>query len=670
MSAKTSTWWRKPNAMAFEHRAVHVGAAVAEVHAGEHAAQVGVVQRALLAEEVGQAQYFGRAAGPPPPSSRSVEGGAADEGLEPADQAAAGGHAAVGQPVAGYGMGVEVQPFVDDRGVAGDQDVARATEFDERVAGLVDARREGGEHVVGAADHQAVPALSPVASAAAALSLADQGARTVNGWQRRGIESPAACSTVSAVSPSMVNRPDSSAQFCSTCDGGAQRAQHPVVGAEPVRRAGVDVGFVCRATTPSSVPRTAGSGPNRSCRPGRRPSRAAASSRTSACALASFWRMAWRNGFPRSSTGTTAGTIPDTAMAADGLAGDIAGAEHFRGWTRRRWCATGRYRPRRSPARASAARSRARPGRRCRGRVSNSTVLVPVVPTSMPMVCVLTATRLAAVGIRRPATQIDLDAGVARGDQRRVFGLAVGDDHVDRRQRGDADERDAAELALVGGHDHPVGALARGPLHPALAPGDSRRCRARRRCPRRPSRTCRSCSWRSVSSVAGPIRLSSPGRNWPPVSTTVVSVSSISSSAASTLGVTTVRPSRAALQRLRDREGGAAGVEDQGLAGPISSATTSAMWRFSSAASATRVANDGSESLPFRAIAPPTTRRTHAEGLQRLDVAPDRHLGHVELGGELGVTDLAVDAHALLDAVSAGLRVHPQTPNCVENSQI
>ena len=60
MSAKTSTWCRKPNAMASEHRAVQVGAGVAEVHSGEHAAQIRVVERALLAEEVGQAQHLGR----------------------------------------------------------------------------------------------------------------------------------------------------------------------------------------------------------------------------------------------------------------------------------------------------------------------------------------------------------------------------------------------------------------------------------------------------------------------------------------------------------------------------------------------------------------------------------------------------------------------------------
>ena len=51
---------------AFEDRAVQVGAGVAEVHAREHAAQIGVVDGTLLAEEVGQAQYARQAPMPPP----------------------------------------------------------------------------------------------------------------------------------------------------------------------------------------------------------------------------------------------------------------------------------------------------------------------------------------------------------------------------------------------------------------------------------------------------------------------------------------------------------------------------------------------------------------------------------------------------------------------------
>ena len=42
----------------------------------------------------------------------------------------------LGSQCPGTGMGVEVEPFVDDLGVAGDQDVARPTEFHQRVARL------------------------------------------------------------------------------------------------------------------------------------------------------------------------------------------------------------------------------------------------------------------------------------------------------------------------------------------------------------------------------------------------------------------------------------------------------------------------------------------------------------------------------------------------------
>ena len=61
-----------------------------------------------------------------------------------------------------------------------------------------------------------------------------------------------------------------------------------------------------------------------------------------------------------------------------------------------------------------------------------------------------------------------LDPGPAGGYQRGVVGGAVTDDGVDLRQRGDADEGDPSQLALVCGHDDPVGTAAGGPLHPAL----------------------------------------------------------------------------------------------------------------------------------------------------------------------------------------------------------
>ena len=49
-------------------------------------------------------------------------------------------------------MSVEVEALVDHFGVAGDQDVTGAPEFDERVARFVDAGGEGGQDVIGAAD--------------------------------------------------------------------------------------------------------------------------------------------------------------------------------------------------------------------------------------------------------------------------------------------------------------------------------------------------------------------------------------------------------------------------------------------------------------------------------------------------------------------------------------
>ena len=61
-----------------------------------------------------------------------------------------------------------------------------------------------------------------------------------------------------------------------------------------------------------------------------------------------------------------------------------------------------------------------------------------------------------------------LHAGAPCGHECRIIRRAVGDDHVDLGQPGDAHERDAAQLALVGRHDHPVGAFARRPLHPAF----------------------------------------------------------------------------------------------------------------------------------------------------------------------------------------------------------
>ena len=50
----------------------------------------------------------------------------------------------------------------------------------------------------------------------------------------------------------------------------------------------------------------------------------------------------------------------------------------------------------------------------------------------------------------------------------------------------------------------------------------------------------------------------------------------------------------------------------------------------------------------------------HAERLQCLHVASDRHLGHVEFGGEFAVAHFAFDADALFDAIPPRLGIHAQ----------
>ena len=113
------------------------------------------------------------------------------------------------------------------------------------------------------------------------------------------------------------------------------------------------------------------------------------------------------------------------------------------------------------------------------------------------------------------------------------------------------------------------------------------------------------------------------------------------------------QPQPAAPERTRDGQCGAARVEDQRLVGADQSrhdvGDVALLLR--------GVRHAGGERrfavLALQGDRPAHHAAEHAECLERVDVAADGHLGHVELGGEFGVGDLALGPHALLDAVSA-----------------
>ncbi len=120
---------------------------------GVDTAQVRVVQRALLAEEVREAEDVGGT----PVLRFAVQVQqilAADEALEPADQAAAGGHAAIGQPPAGHRMGIQIER----RSTTGSSLATRMSpappQLYQPVAVFFDARGEGRQHMVGTTDDQ------------------------------------------------------------------------------------------------------------------------------------------------------------------------------------------------------------------------------------------------------------------------------------------------------------------------------------------------------------------------------------------------------------------------------------------------------------------------------------------------------------------------------------
>ena len=239
----------------------------------------------------------------------------------------------------------------------------------------------------------------------------------------------------------------------------------------------------------------------------------------------------------------------------------------------------------------------------------------------------------------------------------------VGDDRVDRGQGRDRHEGDPAELALVGCHDHPVGTLARGPLHLAFAlvvvrdsaVGVDARDAHHEGVAVVPAQ-CVLGGGADQAELAGP-QLAAGEHH-------VGGRFGDQLEGHQQAGRDDRQAQCAAFQRFSHREGCAARVENQGLAG------------------ADQIGDGvGDVALLLRGVGDPRLERRlgvltlqrdrtaddpsdHAEGLERLDIATDGHLGDIELRGQLGVRNLAVGTHALLDAVPASLRVHRQALAC------
>ena len=232
----------EPERDRFQHSPIQIGAGVSEVHAGEDTPQVRIVDGALLAQEVRQAQHLGGTAGRRLLVERG-QGGSADEGLEPPDQAPAGGHAAVGQPVARHRMRVQVEPLVDHAVVGGDQDVAGPTEFDQGVARIVDSGGERRQDVVGAADHQSGARAKAGGFGCPGAQLTDLRARPHHWGQRHCVESRRGQDRVGGF-PVDGEQPRLQRPVLFDVQRRAQRREHPVVGTDPACGAGVDLRFV------------------------------------------------------------------------------------------------------------------------------------------------------------------------------------------------------------------------------------------------------------------------------------------------------------------------------------------------------------------------------------------------------------------------------------------
>ena len=231
---------------ALEHGPEEVPAAVAESQAGECPGRERVVDRRLLAEQVREhhdavrARRCCRRLG-----VEDVQPGAAGElALEPAHARTPARHAAVGQPEAGGGVGVEVEAGVEQRAIAAREHVDGSAELDEQVAVARQAGGEGRGDVVGETrDHrdalaQAGPRRDVRAHAADHLArIADRAERAAS--QRPPPRTDRARRRRCEVVEAALERPVALA-----VGGAGERAGEPVVRAGHPRGAGPQLGFV------------------------------------------------------------------------------------------------------------------------------------------------------------------------------------------------------------------------------------------------------------------------------------------------------------------------------------------------------------------------------------------------------------------------------------------
>ena len=215
-----------------QRRPVQVAAVVAEVQADERAAQGGVVQRRLLAQEVGQADdAAGARRASPRPRRR-----AAASGTPPLTRASQrsrlplvamqplGSHAP-----AGWASRYSRSSTSGDR--ADDEDVAGAAELDQPVAGLEQAGTVGRADMVGPADRRsACPRAGrrPRPRSALTSPTTAPGARTS---ASSSTEISARSRTSSRGSPSSPEQPALDRPVALDVGLGSERPGEPVVGA-------------------------------------------------------------------------------------------------------------------------------------------------------------------------------------------------------------------------------------------------------------------------------------------------------------------------------------------------------------------------------------------------------------------------------------------------------
>ena len=238
--------------------------------------------------------------------------------LLPAQQRTAGRGAAVGQPLAGDRMAVEIEARVEEDRVAHDQDVAGATELDETVALVDEAGAVGRQHVVGAADDDRGADAQTRLLGRGGAHLADDGAGHLHVQHRGPLDAGRLLDPRERVEPEVVepalDRPVVlDVRRGAQTPGPSSRRSPAPRRSEPRRRARGEP-----ATAPSGR-RTAGRGPSRSAPAGRGRRGRRAISRISSVARASFWRIARRSARPCSSDAEHRGH-----HARDGDAGDVA----------------------------------------------------------------------------------------------------------------------------------------------------------------------------------------------------------------------------------------------------------------------------------------------------------------------------------------------------------